>query len=249
MLQISDGNLVKTVQFNNPRYLGDPVNAVKIFNLKQVDELMIIDIDATKYAREPNFKLLEDIANQAFMPLSYGGGIKTVDQMRKIFSIGYEKVIINTEFINNPLLIREASDEFGSQSIVVSIDVKKIKNGAYRCSYNSGRENLEESPESLARKACTYGAGEIVVYSIDNDGMMNGYDLNLIKEISNSVSVPVIACGGAKNINDLSSVISQTNAHAVAAGSMFVYYGRLNAVLINMPSEQELINANIYCEE
>ena len=245
VLLIDDRDLFKTVQFGERTYLGDVVNAVKIFNRKGIDELSILDIGATRNNREPDYELLKDIASEAFMPLSYGGGVKSVEQVRKLLATGYEKVIINTGLIRNPEMVSEAASLFGSQSIVGSIDAKLV-DGDYKCAICDGQEIVDISPLELVKKAEALGCGEIIINSVDNDGMMNGYDLNLVKQISEAVSVPVIACGGAGGINDLEKVIHQAGAHAAAGGSMFVYYGRLKAVLITAPSEKELTDAGIY---
>lgn len=244
-LLIDDRDLIKTVQFGKRTYLGDPVNAVKIFNRKGIDELSILDIGATKNGREPDYELLKDIASEAFMPLSYGGGIQTVEQIRNLLAIGYEKVVINTGLIRNPELVRLAAIQFGCQSIVASIDAKKI-NGAYKCFIADGSEKVDMEPVALAKHAEELGAGEIIINSIDNDGMMTGYDLSLVQNIASAVKVPVIAIGGAGGISDLEKVLHQGHAHAAAGGSMFVYYGKLKAVLITAPSEKELTDAGIY---
>lgn len=245
VLLIDNQDLIKTVNFKKPTYLGDPVNAVKIFNIKGIDELSVLDITATKNKKEPDFDFLKDIASQAFMPLSYGGGIKNLDQIKKLYKIGYEKVVINSGFVKNPNLVKEASEYAGSQSVVVSIDAIKIKN-QYKCTINDGTEIVDESPIALAKKAEEYGAGEIFLNSINNDGMMQGYDIELIKSVTESVDIPVVACGGAGGIKDLKDAIQKGGAHAAAGGSMFVYYGRLKAVLITAPSEKDLIENGIY---
>ncbi len=245
VLTIDEENLVKTTQFKKPRYLGDPINAVKIFNGKYVDELCVLDIKASKSNKGPQFELLKDIAVQAFMPLSYGGGIKTMDQIKTLFKIGYEKVIINSSFIDNPKLITEASIFAGRQSVVVSIDVKRNLFGKFVCYSKDGTNKLNDSPVELAKKAEKYGAGEIIINSIDHDGMMDGYDLDLIQEISQAVSIPVVACGGAKQVSDFKQALDH-GAHAVAAGSLFVFYGPKKAVLITAPSEKSLIDAGVY---
>lgn len=244
-LLIDDRDLIKTVKFGKRTYLGDPVNAVKIFNRKGIDELSILDIGATKNNREPDYELLKDIASEAFMPLSYGGGIKTIEQIHDILAIGYEKVVINTQLVKNPELVKKASELFGSQSIVASIDVKTIK-GQCKCCVVDGFEITNLNPVELAKKAEELGAGEIIINSIDRDGMMSGYDIELIRSISDTVNVPVIALGGAGGINDLKKALQEGHAHAASGGSMFVYYGRLKAVLITAPSEIELIEAGIY---
>lgn len=245
VLLIDDRDLFKTVQFGERTYLGDVVNAVKIFNRKGIDELSILDIGVTRSHREPDYELLKDIATEAFMPLSYGGGVTSVEQVRKLLAIGFEKVIINTSLIRDPAMVRKAVAIFGSQSIIGSIDAKFV-NGEYKCAISDGQELIDISPLDLVKKAEDMGCGEIIINSIDNDGMMNGYDLKLVKQISEAVSVPVIACGGAGCIKDLEQVIYQAGAHAAAGGSMFVYYGRLKAVLITAPSEKQLIEAGIY---
>ena len=244
-LLIDDRDLIKTVQFGKRTYLGDPVNAVKIFNRKGIDELSILDIGATKNNRDPDFELLTDIASEAFMPLSYGGGIKNIDQIHNLLAIGYEKVVLNTSLIEKPELITEAAEKFGSQSIVASIDVKKINDG-YKCFIYDGMVKTEYDPVELAKKSEELGAGELIINSIDNDGMMNGYDTKLVRMVSDAVKIPVVAIGGAGGIEDLKNVIEEGHAHAAAGGSMFVYYGKLKAVLITAPSEKELTDAGIY---
>ena len=246
VLLIDDRDLIKTVQFGKRTYLGDPVNAVKIFNRKGIDELSVLDIGATKNGREPDFELLKDIASEAFMPLSCGGGITTTEQVHELLAIGYEKVVINSELIKNPELIKKSAELFGSQSIVSSIDAKKI-DGKYKCAIADGTEIVDQTPVELAVKAEQLGAGEIIINSIDNDGMMKGYDIELVKSIVESVKVPVTAIGGAGGIQDLKKVLHEGHAHAAAGGSMFVYYGRLKAVLITAPSEEELTEVGIYC--
>lgn len=247
VLLVDDRDLIKTVNFDKRTYLGDPVNAVKIFNRKGIDELSILDIGASKNKKEPDFELLKDIASEAFMPLSYGGGITNIEQIRELLAIGYEKVVINTGLIKNPNLITEAAKLFGSQSIVVSIDAKKTNKG-YECAVVDGHELVNITPIELAKKAENLGAGEIIINSIDQDGMMHGYDIELVKNVVDSVNIPVTAIGGASGIDDLKKVLCEGHAHAAAGGSMFVYYGRLKAVLITAPSEKELIQAGIYKE-
>ena len=247
VLLVDDRDLIKTVQFGKRTYLGDPVNAVKIFNRKGIDELSVLDIGATKNGKEPDFELLKDIASEAFMPLSCGGGITTVEQVHELLAIGYEKVVINTGLIKNPELIMRSAGLFGNQSIVTSIDAKKVKEG-YKCVIEDGREMIDITPVELAKRAETLGAGEIIINSVDQDGMMQGYDIDLVKSVVESVKVPVTAIGGAGGINDLKKVLHEGHAHAAAGGSMFVYYGRLKAVLITAPSEEELTQAGIYKE-
>lgn len=248
VLLIDDRDLFKTVQFGERTYLGDVVNAVKIFNRKGIDELSILDIGATRNHREPDFELLKDIASEAFMPLSYGGGITSIEQVHQLLAIGYEKVVINSGLITHPEMVREAIEQYGSQSIVASVDAKLV-DGEYKCAICDGQELIDKTPLELALEADKMGCGEIIINSIDRDGMMQGYDLKLVKSITEAVKVPVIAIGGAGGINDLKMVIQEAGAHAAAGGSMFVYYGRLKAVLITAPSEKELTEAGIYKEE
>ena len=244
-LLIDDRDLIKTVQFGKRTYLGDPVNAVKIFNRKGIDELSVLDIGATRNNREPDYELLKDIASEAFMPLSCGGGIKMLEQIHELLAIGYEKVVLNTALVRTPDLITKSAEQFGSQSIVASIDAKRIENG-YKCFIADGTEETKWNPMELSIEAERLGAGEIIINSIDNDGMMKGYDTNLVKSVADAVNIPVIAIGGAGDINDLKNVLEAGHAHAAAGGSMFVYYGKLKAVLITAPSEDELTEAGIY---
>ncbi len=245
VLLYDDRDLIKTIQFNERTYLGDPVNAVKIFNRKGIDELSVLDIGATKNGHEPDFELLRDIASEAFMPLSCGGGITTVEQIRELLAIGYEKVVINTALIRNPKLIQQAVELFGSQSIVASIDAKTDK-GEYKCAICDGKEIVEIAPTELAKKAENLGVGEIIINSIDQDGLMQGYDIQLVRSIADIVKVPVTAIGGAGRVQDLKKVLKEGHAHAAAGGSMFVYYGKLKAVLITAPEEKELEKMGIY---
>lgn len=245
VLLYDDRDLIKTINFKDRTYLGDPVNAVKIFNRKGIDELSVLDIGATKNHREPDFELLKDIASEAFMPLSCGGGITNLEQVHELLAIGYEKVVINSELVRNPKLITESAEAFGSQSIVASIDAKIIK-GQYHCVINDGQEVTDKVPVELAKEAERLGAGEIIINSVDRDGMMQGYDIELVRSVADAVKIPVTAIGGAGGIADLKKVLDEGHAHAAAGGSMFVYYGRLKAVLITAPSETELKNAKIY---
>ena len=239
-LLLKNDGLVKTVRFKKSVYVGDPINAVKIFNEKEVDELIFLDIEASKNQQEPNFDFIEKIATECFMPFCYGGGIKTIDQVQKIYRLGAEKVSINSAFVDNGNLIREASQAFGSQSVVVSIDVKKTLTGKYRV-YDYIRSTvLKADPVETSRKAEQLGAGEILINSVDQDGMMTGLDIKLISGVSEAVSIPVIACGGAKTLDDIRQGIKTGGASAVAAGSMFVFQGKHKAVLINYPEYEEI---------
>lgn len=238
-LLVQGQRLVKTIAFHNPRYVGDPINAVRIFNEKEVDELVVLDIAATIEQRPPNLRLISEMASECFMPLAYGGGIRSLDDLQSVFSLGVEKVVINSEAAARPAFIRDAAGKFGSQSVIVSIDVKKKWLGGYETRTLSGRQGTGFDPVRFACDMENAGAGEIFLNSIDRDGTMRGYDLDLIRAVSRAVSIPVIACGGAGNLADLAAAVNQ-GASAVAAGSMFVFHGKHRAVLINYPSRREL---------
>jgi imidazole glycerol-phosphate synthase subunit HisF len=239
-LLLKNAGLVKTVGFKDPRYVGDPINAIRIFNEKEVHELLFLDISATIEKKEINYEIISNIASECFMPLGYGGGIKTIDDIQRILNTGVEKVVINSSAVENPEFIRNASDMFGSQSIVISIDAKKNIFGSYDVFIFGGRTKTKFNPVQLSKEMEQMGAGEIIINSIDRDGSQTGYDIPLIKSISESVSIPVVACGGAGKIEDFGAAVSQGGASAIAAGSMFVYYGKHRAVLINFPTDDEL---------
>ena len=232
--------LVKTRKFSDPVYLGDPVNVVRIFNEKEVDELVILDIDASKEGREPDYEVIAEIAGECFMPIAYGGGIRTLDQARRLIRCGVEKIVINTAATESYGVIREISEVFGSQAVVGAIDVKRTLLGGYRVVAKSASVEMKLSLDEHVQKLVTTGAGEIFLNSVDRDGSMGGYDLTLIRRVSQQTSVPVIACGGAGTVEHLAAAIHEGGASAVAAGSMFVFHGRLRAVLINYPQDLEL---------
>jgi cyclase len=236
-LLIKDKGLVKTVQFKDPKYVGDPINAVKIFNEKEVDEIMIIDIDATKDGREPDYKLIEDLAVECRMPFCYGGGVKTVEQAQRIFSLGVEKVAISSAAIINPNLLNEIGQRVGTQSIVVVIDVKKNKAGKYEIWTHNGTKNTGKDPLEFAMEVEKNGAGEIVVNSIDQDGVMKGYDWDIIDLIRNVVDIPMTVIGGAGSLSDIEKLIEKYGVIGAAAGSLFVFKGVFKAVLINYPNK------------
>jgi cyclase len=244
-LLLKGQGLVKTINFSNPKYIGDPINAVKIFNDKEVHELVFLDITASTEKRSPRLDYISDIASECFMPLGYGGGIRTVKQAEDIFNSGVEKLIQNSYAIENPSFIHELADLFGSQSIVVSIDVKKNFSGNYQTYTHGGTTKTRWDPVTWAQEAERLGAGEIFLNSIDRDGIMKGYDIPLIKAVSESVSIPVVACGGAGTVKDFGRAVQDGGASAVAAGSMFVYYGKYRAVLINFPGDEELKSAGL----
>jgi len=238
-LLLKGRGFVKTVQFKNPVYLGDPINIVRLFNDKEADELIVLDITAARERRPPPFDFLANLTSECFMPLCYGGGIRTVDDIRTLLSIGIEKVSINTAAVDDPGLVNRAADTFGAQAIVASIDVKGGWFGKSSVYTNGGRKNTGLDPVSVATEMEKRGAGEILLTSVDRDGMMVGYDLALISRVSSAVSIPVVAAGGAGKHEHLTEAIS-VGASAVAAGSMFVYHGPHRAVLINYPSSAEL---------
>ena len=241
-LLLKGNGLVKTVQFKNPTYIGDPINAVKIFNDKEVDELVFLDIAATAEKRGPNFKLLNEISTECFMPLGYGGGITSLQEIEKLFNLGIEKVILNSSAFHHPKLISEAVHVFGSQSIIAAMDVKKGWLSKKQTVYvNAGSLNTKTSPLEYAKKMEDAGVGEIIVNSIDADGTMLGYDLHLIQAVSSELKIPVVALGGAGGLEDLSKA-KKAGASAVAAGSMFVFQKAHRAVLITYPRQEDIKN-------
>ena len=239
-LLLRNRGLVKTVRFKDPTYLGDPINAVKIFNDKEVDELIFLDIKATVENREPPFNLISGIASECFMPFCYGGGIKSLKDIQSILNLGVEKVSVNSYAAENPHFVRAAADLVGRQSIVVSLDVKKHLSGQYEVFSRGGEKPTGLNPVQFAIEMEKMGAGELLLNSIDRYGTMAGYDLELIKSVTESVSIPVVACGGAGKLEDFSDAVREGGASAVAAGSLFVFQGRLRGVLINYPSPNDL---------
>lgn len=237
-------SLVKTTKFGKPVYVGDPNNAVKIFNEKEVDELIFLDISATKENRGPNLAYIEEIATECFMPLCYGGGIRTIEDIANITKCGVEKVAINSAAYTEPNLIRLAADKFGSSTIVGSIDVKKDFFGNYGVYIQAGQKAIKQSPVAYAQYLQEQGVGEILINSIDKDGTMQGYDIKLVESITKAVNVPVIACGGAGSVNDIAQALA-TGANAAAVGAMFVFTGVHRAVLINYLSETDFTNLGI----
>jgi len=242
-LLLKGQGLVKTIKFKKPKYVGDPINAVKIFNDKEVDELIFLDIEATVEGRSPPIKLISEIASECFMPLSYGGGLRDLGDIKTIFNLGVEKVIINSFAIENPVFVREASKRYGNQSIVVAIDVKRNSSGKYEVFSFGGRKKAKLNLVEHVKEMEKLGAGEIFLNSIDRDGTMEGYDIEMIKRVTEAASIPVIACGGAGRINDFAEAVRKGGASAVAAGSMFVFHGRHRAVLITYPSIDDLEGA------
>lgn len=238
-LLLRDGGLVKTVGFGSPRYVGDPINAVRIFNDKEVDELVFLDIGATPSGSGPNFELLADIATEAFMPFAYGGGVASLEQAKRLFALGVEKVVINTAAARTPGLITAVADVAGSSSVVASIDVRRNWLGQYSVCVSGGREGCRMDPVAQAQEMARRGAGEILLNSIDRDGRQSGYDLELIGRVSGAVSIPVVAVGGAGNLTHFREAVDH-GASAVGAGSLFVFHGKHRAVLITYPERKEL---------
>lgn len=239
VLLLHDGGLVKSVRFKNYQYVGDPINAVKIFNEKEIDEIVILDIDATANQRGPDFQKISEIAGEAFIPLAYGGGIQSITDVQRLFYIGVEKVILNYQAFKQPQLITESAKMVGSQSVVVSMDVNKNWLGKYKVFIKNGTENTGKDPVEYAKSAVKAGAGEIFLNVIGRDGTYDGYDLELIGQLAGAVDVPVITCGGASSTDDFVAAVKK-GASAVAAGSMFVFQRPHQAVLISYPSPEEL---------
>jgi len=238
-LLVHNKGLVKTVKFKEGKYVGDPINAVKIFNEKEVDELMVLDIDATKAGREPDYKMIENLAVECRMPLCYGGGIKTAEQAEKIFSLGVEKIAISSAVIDNPSIVKELAQKVGTQSVVVVLDVKKKMFGGYEVVTHNATKKTGIDPVKLTQELEELGIGEIVINSVDNDGVMKGYDFNIIDKIKEIATVPMTVLGGAGSIADIGAMIKKHGIIGVAAGSLFVFKGKYKAVLISYPKHDE----------
>lgn len=236
--------LYKTVRFKNPVYVGDPINTVRIFNEKEVDEIVLLDFEASRNGRVPDFEKIGEIASEAFMPMSYGGGVTTVEQVKRILALGVEKIILNSAAVEAPGLIREMAAEVGSQSVVVAVDAKKNLLGRYQTTWKNTEKSKAIHPVQWAKEACALGAGEILVNAVDRDGTGQGYDLELIREMAAAVSVPVVACGGAATNKDLAAAL-KVGASGAAAGSMFVFHGKHRAVLISYPAPAEIDNLRL----
>lgn len=238
-LLLRDRGLVKTWRFGKDRYLGDPLNAVRIFNEKEVDEIVFLDIDASRRSKGPDFDMISRIASECFMPFAYGGGITSLDEAGQILALGAEKIVLTTSALNRPDLISQVARKFGSQSVVGGIDVKRDWAGKWKI-YNHAAERLGVlDPMELAKRLESSGAGEIFLQNVDRDGTMSGLEKELIAAVSRSVNIPIIACGGAANLEDLKAGIA-FGASAVAAGSLFVFYGKHKAVLLNYPDARAL---------
>ncbi len=240
VLTIAGDKLVKTIKFRKPNYIGDPVNAVKIFNEKMVDEIILLDITASQEKRVPNYAKIEEICSEAFMPFAYGGGIQSLQQVDLLFQAGIEKVVLNSILNSNLNLVKEIGEKYGAQSVVASIDIKKNVFGKNYAYSHSGMRKIKEPVEVYFNKILNAGVGEIMLNSIDRDGTFQGYDLALIQKYSTLSKVPLIACGGAMGVNSFTLAI-QNGASAVAAGSLFVYRGEQKGIMINYPSQEELV--------
>lgn len=242
-LQLIEESLVKTVKFNKFTYIGDPVNTVRIFNELEVDELAFVDIRASKEGRGPNFDVLRQISDECFMPLSYGGGITDLDTAKKIFNQGFEKVILNSASFHKPELITQIARIYGSQAVVVAIDAKKNFWGKYEVYSLSGTRNEKKNPTDWLKEVENLGAGEILLTAIEREGTWKGLDLNLIRQVAEASTIPVIAHGGAASISDIVGAVKEAGASAVAVGSMVVYQGKDLGVLVNFPDKNNLEKA------
>jgi cyclase len=236
VLLLEDGGLVKTVRFRDARYVGDPINAVRIFNEKQVDELVLLDIRATAEGRAPDLAAIEEIASEAFMPIAYGGGIRDLAVATRLIQGGIEKVVVNALAVEDPDEVRRIADRLGSSTLVVGIDAERARDGGWEVRTRNGSRTMGVDVRAHAQAMAALGAGELFLNSIDRDGTMEGYDLDLVHTVSDVVDIPVIACGGAGSQEDLRAAIRTGGAAAAAAGSQFVFHGRHRAVLITYPS-------------
>ncbi|HOK39237.1 MAG TPA: AglZ/HisF2 family acetamidino modification protein [Bacteroidales bacterium] len=239
VLLLKNSGLVKSRKFKDYTYIGDPINAVKIFNELKADELVFLDITASRENRLISLDFVQDVGEEANMPFAVGGGIRSIEDIRKIISCGAEKVVVSSYAAENPNFIKQAVDHFGSSTIVVCIDVKKKFFGGKQVCILNGSKYTSYNPVEYAKIMEDMGAGEIIIQSVDNDGEMNGYDIELLKSISAEVSIPIVALGGAGNLNHLKTAFKQANITGLAAGSMFVFHGIHRGVLINYPSKEE----------
>jgi cyclase len=235
VLLLDDGALVKTVRFRDPRYVGDPINAVRIFNEKQADEIVLLDISATPHGRGPDEAAIEEIASEAFMPVAYGGGVRDVATARRLIQLGVEKVVVNAAAVEAPADVARIADTLGSSTLVVAMDAMRAAAG-WEVAIRSGTRRTGLDVRAQAEAAVRLGAGELFLTSIDRDGTGDGYDLDLVRAVAGAVDVPVVACGGAGALADLATVVHGGGAAAAAAGSLFVFHGRHRAVLITYPT-------------
>ena len=238
-LLISDEGLVKTKQFKDQRYIGDPINAIKIFNEKEVDELIVLDINASRLGLEPNYQLIEKFAGECFMPLTYGGGVKTIEQASRLFACGIEKICFQTSVLKNPEFVSQLANRFGSQSVIVSVDIKLDWLGNPRVYSYVNAKVIKDPWIEIILSLVEAGAGEVLLNSVDNDGTLSGPDFNLVRELSTKVEVPLVYAGGVSSLEDI-KLLTMAGASGVAVGAFFVYYGRHQAVLITYPKYSEL---------
>ena len=243
VLLLSGTGLYKTVGFDQRTYLGDPINIVRIFNEKEVDELCILDIDATRESRPPDYAYLTRLAEECFMPVSYGGGVRGLDEARRIIGGGFEKVVVNSRLAEAPEVVGDIAQVFGAQAVIASIDVRRCDDGRPMAWSHGASRPIGQDPVALARRLAGMGAGEILLTAVDRDGTMRGYDLDLVRSVADAVDVPVIACGGARSLDDLVAVVLDGHASAAAAGALFVFYGRRRGVLINPPTTEAFLQA------
>ena len=239
VLLLKNSGLVKTQKFKDPKYVGDPINAIRIFNEKEVDELMVLDIAASKEKRDPNYKLIEQFAGECFMPIAYGGGIRNIEQAQRLFACGVEKICLQTAVLENPRFVTELSEKFGSQSIVVSVDIKRNWFGHVEVYNFLKKKSMSINLFELIKQLVAAGAGEILLNTVDKDGTLSGPDLESIKKVSSVIDIPLIAVGGISSLNDIKTAVD-SGASGVAAGAFFVYYGPHRAVLITYPKYEDL---------
>lgn len=240
VLLIKDKGLVKSVKFNDYKYVGDPLNAVRIFNEQEADELVVLDIDASTYNQPPNYKLIQNLASECRMPLTYGGGVSNLEQAKKILSLGVEKITLSTSLFSNNKIIQEISEQIGNQSVAAVLDIKKKFFGGYTCFTENGKRDQKVCPIEFSKKLQDSGAGEVIINSIDQDGAMSGYDIELIEKIKQVLTIPVTALGGAGSLDHMVDVLKKTRVSGLAAGSLFVFKGKYRAVLINYPNRDKL---------
>ncbi len=243
VLLLRGWGLEKSIRFDTPKYVGCPINAARVFNGKNVDELMLLDIVATREGRGPQLDVVRQIAEESFMPFTAGGGIRSVDMMWELLQAGADRVVINTAAIERPELVREGADRFGSQCIVVSIDVRARRDGGYEVYTRAGTRPTGLDPVETALHMQAMGAGEILLTSIDRDGTMEGYDIPLVRQVADALHIPLIACGGAGSVGHLAEAVYNGHAAAVAAGAFFLFYGPRRTVLITYPTDEELRRA------
>jgi cyclase len=242
-LLLKDGGLVKTTRFAEPRYVGDPINTVRIFNDKRVDEIVLLDISATPEGRVPDERAIEAIASEAFMPMAYGGGVRDLATARRLIQLGVEKIIVNTVAVEQPDVVSEIVAKLGSSTIVVAIDAARRSDGSYEVMVGGGRRTTGLDPVAHAQVMAERGAGELLVTSIDRDGTMQGYDTELLASVARAVPIPVIGSGGASSLENIAATVAEAGVAAAAAGSLFVFHGRHRAVLVNYPSYERRVEA------